>query len=62
MFLDNVDTLDLRVRKFFIDARKGKSEENTKEEYKDIHQSYKLALDDAEEKVTMASHIYDLVT
>lgn len=59
-YLDNIDTLDSRVRRFFTEARKSKPEQ-VDEDYKNIHQSYKLALDNAEEKVSMASQIYDLV-
>ena len=58
---DTMDTMDTRVRKFFTDARKGKSEEIEKE-YETIHYCYKQALDDADEKVSMASQIYDLVS
>ena len=57
---NNIDTLDTRVRRFFTDARKNKPE-NLDEDYKSIHSSYKLALEDADEKVSMASEIYDLV-
>ena len=60
IYLDNIDTLDSRVRRFFTEARKSKPEQ-VDEDYKNIHQSYKLALDNAEEKVSMASQIYDLV-
>jgi len=59
-FLDNIDTLDSRVRRFFTEARKSKPDQ-VEEEYKNIHHSYKLAFDNAEEKVSMASQIYDLV-
>lgn len=57
---NNIDGLDSRVRRFFVEARKSKPEQ-VEEEYKNIHHSYKLALDNAEEKVSMASQIYDLV-
>lgn len=58
--LDTIDTLDTRVRRFFTDARKTKPD-TLDEEYTNIHSAYKLALDDADEKVSMASQIYDLV-
>ncbi|XP_047122695.1 inhibitor of growth protein 3 isoform X1 [Hydra vulgaris] len=57
---NTIDTMDTRVRKFFTDARKSKPEEIEKE-YENIHNCYKQALDDADEKVSMASQIYDLV-
>ncbi|XP_057297235.1 inhibitor of growth protein 3-like [Hydractinia symbiolongicarpus] len=57
---NTIDTLDTRVRRFFSDAKKSKPE-GLEEEYKTIHTSYKQALDDADEKVSMASQIYDLV-
>ncbi|XP_066925759.1 inhibitor of growth protein 3-like [Clytia hemisphaerica] len=57
---NNIDTLDSRVRRFFTEARKSKPDQ-VEEDYKNIHQSYKQALDNADEKVSMASQIYDLV-
>lgn len=58
--LDTIDSLDTRVRRFFNEGRRSKPEV-IEEEYKSIHSSYKAALDDADEKVSMASQIYDLV-
>lgn len=57
---NTIDTLDTRVRRFFSDSRKNKPDV-IDEEYKNIHTTYKSTLDDADEKVTMASQIYDLV-
>jgi len=57
---NTIDTLDTRVRRFFSDARKSKTD-TLDDEYASIHSAYKLALDDADEKVSMASQIYDLV-
>jgi len=59
---NTIDTLDTRVRRFFADAaRKSNKPETTEEEYKSIHKCYDQALDNAEEKVSMANQIYDLV-
>lgn len=55
-----MDSLDEEVKTFFANAKRMKPEVRS-EEYNKIKSEYGKTLEDAEEKVTLANQIYDLV-
>ncbi|XP_031566320.1 inhibitor of growth protein 3-like [Actinia tenebrosa] len=57
---NSIDDLDIRVKQFFMNCRKAKPEWKD-QQYKQIKDEYQKSLEDAEEKVTIAGQIYDLV-
>ncbi|XP_006820600.1 inhibitor of growth protein 3-like [Saccoglossus kowalevskii] len=54
------DNLDERVKNFFVNGKKMKTEQRD-QEYEKIRKDYYKALEDADEKVQIANQIYDLV-
>lgn len=55
-----IDDLDIRQKQFFMNCRKAKPDWR-EQQFKNINEEYKKALEDAEEKVNIATQIYDLV-
>lgn len=55
-----MDSLEERVKQFFLQAKKLKPEQR-EADYKKLRQDYYKALEDADEKVQIANQIYDLV-
>lgn len=60
--LDNIDTIEKRIRVLFTKcARSELIEQEADEEYKELHGEYTKILDDADEKISLANQMYDLV-
>ncbi|XP_029185821.1 inhibitor of growth protein 3-like [Acropora muricata] len=57
---NRIDDLDIRVKQFFMNCRKAKPEWKD-QQYKQIRDEYQKALEDADEKVNIATQTYDLV-
>ncbi|XP_048587877.1 inhibitor of growth protein 3 [Nematostella vectensis] len=57
---NSIDDLDVRVKQFFMNCRKAKPEWK-EQQYKQIRDEYQKAVEDADEKVSIATQIYDLV-
>lgn len=57
---NRIDDLDIRVKQFFMNCRKAKPEWK-EQQYKQIRDEYQKAVEDAEEKVNIATQTYDLV-
>ncbi|XP_013179935.1 PREDICTED: inhibitor of growth protein 3 [Papilio xuthus] len=59
---NNMDTLEKRVRTLFGGCRRGEiNTDQANTEFADIKKGYNKTLEEAEEKVTLASQMYDLV-
>ncbi|XP_072944670.1 inhibitor of growth protein 3 [Epargyreus clarus] len=59
---NNMDTLEKRVRTLFGNCRRGEmNTEQANTEYSDIKRGYNKTLEEADEKVTLANQMYDLV-
>ncbi|XP_068617670.1 inhibitor of growth protein 3 [Battus philenor] len=59
---NNMDTLEKRVRTLFGGCRRGEvSTEQANTEFADIKRGYNKTLEEADEKVTLANQMYDLV-
>lgn len=62
MILDNMDTLEKRVRTLFGGCRRGEiGTDQANTEFSDIKRGYNKTLEEADEKVTLANQMYDLV-
>ena len=59
-FTDAIDDLDSRVTEFLSNGATA-TEEWKEENYRNLKQEYSKAVEDAEEKVNIATQIYDLV-
>lgn len=57
---NRIDDLDIRVKQFFMNCRKAKPEWK-EQQYKQIRDEYLKAVEDADEKVSIATQTYDLV-
>ncbi|XP_075217929.1 inhibitor of growth family, member 3 [Lycorma delicatula] len=57
---NSMDSLEKRVKTFFGNAKKMKSQEK-ETEYESIRKDYYKTLEDADEKVQLGNHMYDLV-
>lgn len=57
---NRIDDLDIRVKQFFMNCRKAKPEWKD-QQYKQIRDEYQKAVEDADEKVNIATQTYDLV-
>lgn len=57
---NRIDDLDIRVKQFFMNCRKAKPEWK-EQQYKQIRDEYQKAIEDADEKVSIATQVYDLV-
>lgn len=57
---NRIDDLDIRVKQFFMNCRKAKPEWK-EQQYKQIRDEYQKAIEDADEKVHIATQTYDLV-
>lgn len=58
--VDSMDSLEKKVKAFFLNAKKMKPSEK-EAEYESIRREYYKTLEDADEKVHLANQMYDLV-